>query len=322
MMDPNSTDRRHLAPGIGDLVVGTWALVALGLVLEAPDRLTGSNAGSSGFPGSTRVSAALDLLLELGMISRLDDGYAWSQEVEEFLSRQDTQVGLAHIRSTLLQAGAAIRGPGRGWSDSDWTDDAEVIRSQGRRSRSIIGFIVDSFTRLDPELIDVLASDSGRFLDAGAGAGDMSLEIITMFPNLRVVALEPGDLPFRLLHDRVVQEGHGQRVQTRRQRIEHLTDTAAYHLAWIPLDFISPDVIEVAVFRVSESLLPGGWLAIATPSSERSPASAAARFRASLWGGSHLNGAPLTQLLQDNAFESVRTLRYSSSIDIIVARRH
>lgn len=325
-MTTNATsgDPGHPTVGIRDLITATWILVALGTVLGDPDhRPTASDTepGTNASSPAPQVAAAIDLLLELGLLERADMSFAWSQEMKEFVGREGADVSLAHIRTTLLQAGAAISGRLGGRDGADWTSDAEVVRSQGRRSRQIVQFMIDSLSLLDPDIQGRLSSAGALFLDAGAGAGDISIEMATNFPTLHVVALEPADTALRVLREHVDRSGLGSRLQVRRGRLEELSDNALYTLAWVPLDFISTDVVETALLRTCDALVAGGWLAIATPSSQSSPAAAVARFRSALWSGSDLNGTQLIRLLEGLGFVSVHVLPYASSIDVVVCRR-
>ena len=154
-MTTNATsgDPGHPSVGIHDLVTATWILVALGTLLGDPDhRPTASDTepGTNVSSPAPQVAAAINLLLELGLLERADMSFAWSQEMKEFVAREGVDVSLAHIRTTLLQAGAAISGRLGGRDGADWTSDAEVVRSQGRRSRQIVQFMIDSLSSLDP----------------------------------------------------------------------------------------------------------------------------------------------------------------------------
>lgn len=229
--NPTSGDSGHPTIGIRDLVTATWILVALGTLLGDPehqpavsDTEPGTNAS---FPAS-QVAAAINLLLELGLLERADMSFAWSQEMKEFVAREGGEVSLAHIRTTLLQAGAAISGRLGGRDGADWTSDSEVVRFQGRRSRQIVQFVIDSLSSLDPYIHSRLSSAGAVFLDAAAGAGDISIEMATNFPNLHVVALEPADTALRVLRDPINRSGLGSQV--RRGRLEELSDNALYPL--------------------------------------------------------------------------------------------
>ena len=105
-----------------------------------------------------------------------------------------------------------------------------------------------------PELNAALSADGAVLLDVGAGVGGLSVAFCHQFPGLRVVGLEPWDVP------REMAEIDGYDVELRDQRVEDLTDEAVYDVAWVPGPFLPPEILPTAFSRVHAALKPGGYI--------------------------------------------------------------
>jgi hypothetical protein len=102
-----------------------------------------------------------------------------------------------------------------------------------------------------------------------------------------------------------------------------MTEEAAFDLAWLPGNFLAPDVMPAALAAVHRALRPGGWLLNATlGGGDDDPRSVAARLRAVLWGGDVLSPEGAVSLLEEAGFADVTVLpRLGSGLVPMYGRR-
>ena len=210
----------------------------------------------------TRLVASAEALAALAARLRADvEGIALDPEIESALDEILAELGVdvaalsdaerlgvgLMARSWLRQAADLVEKPDRprGWS----FDDPIILRSQGRSSATI----APAFAQV-PELDAALSADGAVLLDVGAGVGGLSVAFCRQFPGLRVVGLEPWDVP------REMAEIDGYDVELRDQRVEDLTDEAVYDVAWVPGPFLPPEILPTAFSRVHAALKPGGYV--------------------------------------------------------------
>lgn len=138
-----------------------------------------------------------------------------------------------------------------------------------------------------PGLPERLDAAGARFLDIGAGAAALSIQMARTWPRLAVVGIEPWRPAFELGCANVRAAGLGARVELRLEHGERLVDAASYDLAWLPSLFIGERVLPAIAERARHALREGGWLILpvlrADPSSL---AGSVVRLRSALWGGS------------------------------------
>jgi SAM-dependent methyltransferase len=126
-----------------------------------------------------------------------------------------------------------------------------VVVPLGRGSASVAGALASV-----PALNAALSAPGAVALDVGAGVAALSVALCRGWPGLRVVGLEPW--PFALRHARETVRGFEDRIELREQRVEDMTDTEAFDVAWLATPFISPSVIPLALERAHAALKPGG----------------------------------------------------------------
>jgi SAM-dependent methyltransferase len=167
-------------------------------------------------------------------------------------------------------------------------------------------------TRLFPTLeglVARLSTPAAAFLDVGTGVGALTVEMCHLWPQLRVVGLEPQEAPLAAAHRAVAAAGLDGRVELRRQRVEEMVDSTAFDLVWLPQVFLSQEALVGALPRVLRALRPGGWLlalVLSTPGAELRPA--LGRLLDVLWGGAARTAGAVESLAAAAGFEAVHTV--------------
>jgi predicted O-methyltransferase YrrM len=137
------------------------------------------------------------------------------------------------------------------------------------------------------------------------------------------VALEPAEPAAAVGEKRLREEGLHNRVEVRRQRVEHLEDRESFDLAFLPQMFLPDDaVVDAAIRRVLAALKPGGWLlaaAVARPGHDQ--AAALSRLKSLLWGGNARDRDVLVPLLRESGFAPVIRAPGGDVIRMVCARR-
>jgi 2-polyprenyl-3-methyl-5-hydroxy-6-metoxy-1,4-benzoquinol methylase len=101
-------------------------------------------------------------------------------------------------------------------------------------SAMIAEFLIKGLVPKLGDLRSRLQSPSARFLDVGSGVGTMSITSCRLLPNLRTVGLEPQDAPLALAHRNIAASRLTDRIELRQQRIENLTESEAFDVAYFP----------------------------------------------------------------------------------------
>lgn len=213
------------------------------------------------------------------------------------------QLPLAELRATLAEIEVyaashrqltAADPPGAGWTPAS----AELIQAAGDASAGLPRRLERLVVPRLEGLSEQLRAPGARFLDVGAGAGALSLEMARIWPALAIVGIEPWAPALDLARANVRAAGLTARIELRATSGEHLDDEARYDLAWIPSLFIAEPLLDVVLERVTRALRRGAWLILPVLRAEaRSLAASLLRLRAALWGGSAPTAAEATARL-------------------------
>lgn len=278
------------------------ALAALGTALRV--RATGQRA-------TPEVEAALDGVLDaLGLAEEVRA--AGTAELEALLSP---------IRAVLFQAQDLVDDP---WRSPGWSyTDRDVLESQGRTSAAFARILE---SHLVPELDGLgerLARPGATFLDVGVGVGGLAIEMCRVWPELRVVGLDPWDPALALARRNVAAAGLADRVELRHERIEELGDADAFDLVWLAAPFLPRDALEAGVARVAVALRPGAWAIVGLYRGSTELEEALARLRTARSGGSILDVGAVQALLEGAGLTDVRVLPAGPGIPslLVAARR-
>lgn len=176
---------------------------------------------------------------------------------------------------------AAPRPPELGWAPAC----PVLIQAAGDATAGVPRLLERTIAPRLAGLAERLGTRGARFLDVGAGAGALSIQMARTWPEVAVVALEPWGPALDVARANVQAAGLCDRIELRAERAEELADRASYDLAWIPSFFVAEPAFE----RVRRALRPGAWLIL--PVLRADPGTlggSVVRLRATLWGGSAL----------------------------------
>jgi SAM-dependent methyltransferase len=175
------------------------------------------------------------------------------------LDETQRQSTVGTVTSFLKQALELIENPGRagGWV---YTDPV-VLQTQGQSSGGVPPLIARVAPILDG-LDAALARNGARILDIGAGVAALSISCCRVWPAASVVGVDPWEPVMKLAAANIAAAGFEDRITMRAIRIEDLTDTEEFDLAWMPAPFLPRSALETGVPVVARSLRPGGWLVL------------------------------------------------------------
>lgn len=169
-----------------------------------------------------------------------------------------------------------------------------------------------------PQLVGLaerLAAPGARFLDVGAGAAALSIQMARTWPELAVVGLEPWGPALDVARANVQAAGLRARIELRAERAEDLADGASYDLAWIPSFFVAEAAFERVLARVRGALRAGAWLILPVLRAEPDTLEfRVVRLRATLWGGSALTLGDASARLASAGFSDVAIFTSSPNV--------
>ena len=212
------------------------------------------------------------------------------------LDEMQRQSIVGTVTAFLKQALELIENPERpgGWV---YTDPG-VLQTQGQSSGGIPPLIAQVAPTLDG-LEDALAREGARILDIGSGVAALSISCCRVWPAASVVGLDPWEPAMELAAANVAAAGLEDRITLRAVRIEDMTDTAVFDLAWMPAPFLPRAVLGAGVPAVARSLRPGGWLVVGRYAAPPEPlAEALADLRTVRGGGTPLSDDEAVSLLE------------------------
>jgi len=205
---------------------------------------------------------------------------------------------------------AALRPPEPGWAPAC----PVLIQAAGDVSAGLPFFLERSVVPQLAGLAERLATRGARFLDIGAGAGALSIQMARTWPELAVVALEPWGPALDLARANVQAAGLCERIELRAERAEALAERAGYDLAWVPSLFVDEAAFAIVLERVRRALRGGGWLILPVLRGEADTLGArVVRLRAALWGGCAPTLGEATARLQAAGFGDLASFATSPS---------
>jgi precorrin-6B methylase 2 len=284
--------------------------------------------------GIQRLSGSVEALAALGAQLRLQqeklDGdprvrallndvvRAIDPQLLEKVDSHQQAAALALIQTIFRQALDLLENPARapGWI---YTDE-DILQSQGQVSRLVVRGI-ETLAAQRPALSEALRRPSA-FLDIGTGGGWLAIEAARSWPAQRVVGLDPWEPALVLARKNLAQSGVAERVELRAQRVELLTEEAAFTLAWLPGPFIAAEIADRALQRVHRALVPGGWLIFGFNPPPPTPlAEAVASLRIVRSGGHPWTSSEVEEKLRAKGFEQIEAYSPAPPILFVVGRR-
>jgi SAM-dependent methyltransferase len=278
------------------------ALAALGAALDA--RTSRTSLDSAIAPHVDEILAALGV------------------ETLDGLTQAELRSTLGEIRSFTLTNAKLLFGASRG---SRWEHtEPEILEAAGEVSAAFPRVLERAIVPKLEGLADRLISPGAAFLDVGVGVAAMSIEMVRVWPSLRVVGIDPWAPALAIGRERVRAAGLDARIELRELAAEKLADEDAFDLAWIPSVFVPERAIRTIVQRVHRALRPGGWLLfpMMRPGSDRLAASLV-RLRTAMFGGCGIMPENVERLLCEAGFVDVRMLPSdaASLTAMVVGRR-
>jgi SAM-dependent methyltransferase len=188
--------------------------------------------------------------------------------------------------------------------------EPEILESVGEIARSVHA---QAFAReIVPAcegLAQRLSSKGAALLDVGVGVARSAIALAQMWPELRVVGIDPWEPSLRMARENVDQADLGNRIELRQQGIEALEDRDAFDFVWFANHFIPERLALPGLRRVLAALRPGGWVGLGVNNEGAPPpVLALARLREARWGGTQWSPAHAEKVLQEIGFADVRTL--------------
>ena len=301
---------------LGQLSNSTWAYAALGALIE-----TGVLAALSQ-PKSPRelaeqtrcaeplVKALLDVAAALDIVTKTDDEhYAAADGVLDFSTSPQGQGMRLFIRSDFLQTTDLVRRAHAQTLKPGWFyTDPDILNAQGIGS----GRVMESLCRDVVPKLDDLAQRLGKpgaaFLDVGAGVGGICIALARLWPELRIVGLEPADAPLAEARRNIASTEYGDRIELRQITLEQLTDVEQFDVGWLPQVFLPLDILQRSLGPFYRSIKLRGWgilFALSASGGELGPA--IARFRNVVWGGEPHAPDEVARMMKHIGFEQVHT---------------
>ncbi len=311
MQIQTAQDVQRLMAGLID---STWAFSALAAAMElglldALDPACSAADAAAKTGVTTDVARALlDILVSLGLTQREGDRYQATLGASQSLLEAQRDDVLAWLRSTHFQSRGLVDAARHGSLQAGWIHtDPEILQAQGRTGRAPIHAMAAQVFPQLPGLEDRLRSPDATFLDVGIGVGIISIEMCRIYPQLRVVGLEPGEVQAAEARRNIAAASLEDRIEVRPQRLEELTDRESFDLIYLPQVFMPIEVVRDGLSRVHRALRPGGWvfvLAITAPGEDLHASTT--RLLNVMWGGSPLLAEEVADVTRSAGFESVQ----------------
>jgi SAM-dependent methyltransferase len=286
--------REQIGGLVAELSASAWALASLDACLEAgllecltePHSLA-ELSERTGVP-TALVEALLDMLVALGLVRRAGDAFTAAPGLQPLLTPPARDYLLRDVRATVLQSRALMEGAKRGTLRAGWAHtDPELLEAQGAGSTGAPAARMLS-ERLFPQLeglVGRLQAPTASFLDVGSGVGALAIAMCRIWPQLRVVGLEPQAVPLAEGQRNVAAAALGDRIALRAQRVEEMTEHEAFDLTWLPQVFLPREAFGPGLRAVRAALRPGGWaILLALGARGSDPRAALGRLINVLWG--------------------------------------
>jgi SAM-dependent methyltransferase len=295
---------------LGQHSASVWGLAALAAAVESGlyDAL-GEPRDAAALAAEARIPALLaerllDVLVGAGFAVRDGGRFARADGLP------GTELLRADLRTTLLQSQALVASARAGDLSLGWGHtDEDVLQSQGTLSSGAVAFLENVLFPSVPGILERLRAPGAAFLDVGTGVGAVTIGLLRRFPSVRAVGIEPLDAPLALARANVAAAGLEDRVELRRQLVQDLPDERAFDVAWLPGNFMSREVLGEALAVVHRALRPGGLVLLATlGGGGEDLGSAAARLRATLWGGDSIEPEAVVALLERAGYVDIIVL--------------
>ena len=163
------------------------------------------------------------------------------------------------------------------------------------------------------------------FLDVGTGVAALAIAMCQLWPELRVVGIDPWEPVLELAREQVAAAGLGDRIDLCQTAVEALEDLDLHDLAWVPTFFIPETAVERAIERAHAALRPDGYAILGLYARPDDPVRRAlADLRTVRQGGALRTPRELETLLRAVGFEDVEEVfdpAWRSPLTFVAGRR-
>jgi hypothetical protein len=317
-----------------ELSRSTWALSALSVAAHRGvlARLADGPASVAELADGARlepaaIGAIVDVLVALGLAARADDRITGGDGLRARVVETGPELladDLAVTIAAALAPAQAARDPAArvvGWA----AEDGPLVRAQGRLSAAMSKTLAPVLrTPAMYGLGERLGRPGAVLLDVGAGAAGLSIAFARMFPELRVVGVEPAPVAFAEARAAVAAAGLDDRVTLRQQLGQEVADEGVYTAVYVAQMFMPDDAIAGVWQAALRALVAGGVLftgAVAHAGDDL--VAAVSRWRNAAWGGGVRTADVLVDQLERAGFVAVQALAPApgSSLCPVFARR-
>src|SRR5262245_52880897 len=234
------------------------------------------------------------------------------------VSAEQEAVCLAFIQAFFRQAVDLLENPAR---EPGWTyEDPIVLQAMGQGSRRVV-HAIEELARRRPNLGEALKRP-GVLLDIGTGAGWLAIEAARTWPTLRVVGIDIWEPALAIARQNLRGSGFESRIEFRRQDLQHLDERDAFTMAWLAGPFISGEIVQRALGRIRDALVPGGWIVFGlyAPAADLL-GEALNALRVVRSGGHPWTTAEVETRLHDLGFDCIEVFSPGSPVLMVIGRR-
>jgi predicted O-methyltransferase YrrM len=186
--------------------------------------------------------------------------------------------------------------------------EPEILQSIGETARMHAQTVTREIVPVCVGLAERFRTKGAVMLDVGVGVAGTAIALAQMWPELRIVGIDPWQPSLKLARENVDQAGLADRIELRELGVERLEDQSAYDYVYFANTFIAEPLAVSGLARALNALRPGGWISIASNNDAAPPPLAALfRLRETQWGGPVWSSADAEAVLRKTGFVDVRT---------------
>ncbi len=264
----------------------------------------------------TVAEQTINLLAQAGFVTKTNHQIQLATGMQEYID----EIGLDRLRASLCithgLSASYVNSARQQTLQAGWhyTDEL-ILQSQGLYSQYIV---TDCFTQV-PAVQNLLQQANTVFLDVGAGVGQIALRACAEYPALKVIALEPADVPFTLATKNINASAYANRIDLRKGMLQDIQDHHTVDVAWFPHVFIDDKHLASCLQKLKLAIKPNGILittALATTAATQ--ATSIKHLINALYGGLR-NADTVMAALQHAGFRAITKHAEVSGYETITA---
>lgn len=264
------------------------------------------------------LEQTINLLIETGFLVSENEKIWLAPGMQELMEKIGLEKISAQLRVAFGLSGEFIKSSREKNLRAGWNYTDEVIlQAQGTHSEYVITDCIPQ----DAKLQNLLNKSQALFLDVGAGVGKISLRLCQIYDNVKVVALEPADVPFSLAKKNIEEAKYANRIELRKMYLEDFSDKNSYDVVWFPHVFFPESTLNSCLAKVWDALKPGAMLITSAILPDKKNQSVYIRqLINSLYGGLR-TADELTKALTDVGFQEIKVFSEISGYRTITASK-